>query len=127
MTRPPNPKSKTHTIIVRANDEIEASLINYLKEVCARDGLEYRKEILKLIEVDWKGRHPPPGNPQIMITKYSDEVHEESQAVCEVCGEAAVYRCTTVFSINTVKDLCQSHTFQFVRRKEVISKRKIKC
>ena len=125
MTRPPNPKSKTKTIIVRANDEIEASLINYLKEVCARDGLEYRKEILKLIEVDWKARHPPPGNPQNMITKYSDGVQEESAPVCEVCGELAVYRCTTIFPINTVKNLCQSHTSQFDRRREVTEKRKI--
>ena len=125
MTRPPNPKSKTHTIIVRANDEIEVSLINYLKEVCARDGLEYRKEILKLIEVDWKARHPPPGNPQIMLFQSIEKKKVHEVVVCEVCGEHAVYRCTTIFSINSVKMLCQSHTVQFERRREVTKKVKL--
>ena len=73
MTRQPNPKSKFSTIIVRANDECDKEIINYFKEVCARDGLEMRKEILNLIDFNWKQTHPPPGNPQLLLGKFTKQ------------------------------------------------------
>ena len=48
MTRQADPESKTMTLIVRPNDEVERSIIKYFKEVCKRDGFEMRKEIKSL-------------------------------------------------------------------------------
>ena len=121
-----NPCSQSYALTAVAKDPSEKEAINYFKEVCLRDGLQMREELIKLIKEDWVKRHPKPGNPQLMLFQSLErkKVHEE--LVCEVCGEAAVYRCTTIFSINSVKMLCQSHTVQFERRREVTKKEKLK-
>ena len=127
ITKPLNPKSESFALTAVAKNPDEQDAISYFKEVCLRDGLEMRSELIKLIKEDWVVRHPKPGNPQLMLFQSLErgQVHKESVAVCEVCGEPAVYTCETVFPINSTKSLCQSHTVQFERRREVISKRKI--
>ena len=116
---------KNTSLIVHGKDETDNELIKFFKEVCLRDGLEMRRELLDLLRHSWATKHNwPKGNPQQQVTEYF-ESHEESTAVCEVCKEPAVYKCTTIFPINTVKDLCQSHTVQFERRREVIKKVKL--
>ena len=71
MPRYPDPKAKTNQLIIQAKNESEASTLRYFKNVCRRDGLELRKEVLNLIEVSWKKSHPPPGNPQLQIVQFS--------------------------------------------------------
>ena len=125
MTKSLNPCSKSFALTAVAKDEPEKEAINYFKEVCLRDGLEMRTELIKLINDDWVKRHPKPGNPQLQLFQFS-KPHEESVDVCELCGEPAFYRCTTVFPINPVKSLCRSHTVQGERRNEILKKETIK-
>jgi len=63
MTKQVSPKASTF-LYAEAKDEAEKNAIKYFKEVCLRDGLEMRKELIRLIEHDWTVRHPRPGNPQ---------------------------------------------------------------
>lgn len=122
MTRYPNKQNTS--LIVHGKDESDNELIRFFKGVCVRDGLEMRKEILDLLRHTWAKKHNyPKGNPQHQIIDYVEPVHEES--LCEVCGEPAVYKVTTIFPINPVKRLCGSHTCQFERRQEVISKERL--
>jgi hypothetical protein len=83
MTRQANPESKTQSVIVVAKNESDSATIKYFKEVCKRDGLELRKEILNLIEVSWKKMHPPPGNPQLQIVQFQTG---KSMGLFGTCG-----------------------------------------
>ena len=119
------PNAPTKQIVAKPKPEWIPEFTAF-KEICARNQLSMSEEIYeRAIKVFLRDHHWPPGNSQTLLEVFEEKNTIPKLIVCEVCGEAAVYRCTTIFSINTVKDLCQSHTFQFVRRKEVISKKKI--
>lgn len=123
MTRYPN--KKNNSLIVHGKDEADNEIIKFFKEVCLRDGLEMRKELINLIRERWAPKHNYPlGNPQHQIIEYK-EVHEAIVPVCDLCGSVAVYRCETVFPINSTKSLCRSHTCLLERRGEVISKKPV--
>ena len=64
MTKPLKPTSESYALTAVAKNPDEQESIRYFKEVCLRDGLEMRGELIKLIKEDWVKRHPKPGNPQ---------------------------------------------------------------
>jgi len=115
-------------LYAEAKTESEREDVRYFKAVLARDGLDMRSELLRLIREDWVRRHPRPGNPQKMLVQFSG--HEESRAkvVCEVggCGEEATYNCDTIFPFGRIKNLCTSHTCLFERRGELRGKKPLK-
>ena len=125
MPRQPNPNSKSSAIIVRANDECDKAIINYFKEVCARDGLEMRKEILNLINFNWKKTHPPPGNPQILLEKFTEQ--QNLSQLCEIkgCNSLAILLCFSVFPFGKDRKLCNQHKIDEVRKGNVRASKKI--
>ena len=126
MPKNVKPNATSYSLIAVAKEEYEREAVRYFKEVCLRDGLEMRKELLNLISNEWVKKHPPPGNPQKQLIQYS-KTHEESTVMCEVegCREEAKFRCDTVFPFGRIKSLCQSHTCMFERRGELRSKKKL--
>jgi len=85
MPRPPNPKAKIPQLIIRAENEDEKMVINGVKQVCALDGLEYKKELLQLCRVFLRKHNYPPGNPQRQIMVYADLVKNEQKCGREGC------------------------------------------
>jgi len=85
MTRQANPKSKTATIIVKANNEDEATRIRALKEICVRNNLEIRKVILAKIDRFLKEHHWPPGNSQTVLEVF-DVKARVSTPICGIHG-----------------------------------------
>lgn len=83
MTRQPNPKSKTATVILKANNEDEAKRIRGLKEICVRNGLEIRKVILNGIDKFLKEHNWPPGNSQTLLQVFG----EKPRLICFKCRE----------------------------------------
>ena len=123
MTKSLTPTSKSFALTAVAKSIEEQEAITYFKEVCRRDGLEMRTELIKLINIDWVKRHPKPGNPQLMLFQKKKKV---KATICELCKSPAVFRCSTIFSINPVKLLCRDHTVQGERRNEILKKEVIK-
>lgn len=125
MPRQPNPNSKSSTIIVRANDESDKAIINYFKEVCARDGLEMRKEILDLIDFNWKQTHPPPGNPQLLLEKFTEQ--QKLSHLCEVegCNKPAKYLCYSIAPYGKDKKICNRHRIDEERKGNIRASKKL--
>ena len=119
------PNAPTKQIVAKPKPEWITEFTAF-KEICARNQLSMSEEIYeRAIKVFLRDHHWPPGNSQTLLEVFEEKNTIPKQEFCEVCGEAAVYRCNTIFSINSVKMLCRSHTRQFERRKEVIEKVKL--
>jgi hypothetical protein len=124
VTKPLSPDSQSFALTAVAKNEAEKDAVRYFKEVCSRDGLEMRHELIKLIREDWVKRHPRPGNPQKQLFQF-DECHEEIMCDMPDCGNKAVYRVETIFPVNPMKRLCQHCTSLFERNRELVSKRRL--
>jgi hypothetical protein len=127
VTKQVKPESSKF-LYAEAKTESDEEAIRYFKEVCSRDGLEMRNELIKLVSQDWVRRHPHPGNPQKMLVQFNGG-HEESDGavLCEVegCGKEAVWRCDTVFPYGRFKSLCRGHALMFERRGELRGKKRL--
>ena len=120
------PNAPTKQIVAKPKPEWVTEFKAF-KEICARNGLSMSQEIYeRAIKVFLRDHHWPPGNSQTLLAVFEEKNTIPKQEFCEVCSEPAMYRCTTIFSINSVKMLCQSHTVQFERRREVTKKVKLK-
>ncbi len=125
MTKPVNPKADS-SIIAVAKTEPEKELIRYFKEVLARDGLEMRTEIFKLIEHDWITRHPRPGNPQKQLVQFDGS--KKARGLCEVdgCSQEAEYICHSAYPFGKDRRLCSHHRVDEERRNNVRKSVKLK-
>ena len=125
MTRYPDPKAKTVNIIVNSKDETDRKLIRYFKEVCRRDGLEMRKEILSLLEHEWKAKHPPPGNPQIQIVQFDGS--KKTRKLCEwpKCKQKAEYECQSAFPFGVDKNYCLVHRKHAEYKRDIVNWKKV--
>jgi len=103
-TKPPNPKSKTCSLIVRAKPEWEIE-IRAFKEICARNGIQYSEELMRrgvrpfLQEHNW-----PPGNSQTVLPSYGAIV----KLKCESCGEMFDHLFRAKFVSGLVADYCKA-------------------
>lgn len=125
MTKQVNPKANS-SIIAVAKTEPEKELIRYFKEVLARDGLEMRTEIFKLIEHDWVRRHPRPGNPQKQIIQYDGSAKGGGLCEMEGCPNMAEYMCYSAYPFGKDRRLCSHHRVDEERRNNVRKSVKLK-
>ena len=104
------PNAPTKQIVAKPKPEWITEFTAF-KEICARNQLSMSQEVYeRAIKTFLRDHHWPPGNSQTLLEVFEEKNTIPKMAVCEVCGESAVYRCTTIFSINSVKMLCRSHT-----------------
>ena len=119
------PNAPTKQIVAKPKPEWITEFTAF-KEICARNQLSMSEEIYeRAIKVFLRDHHWPPGNSQTLLAGFQEKHTIPKTVFCEYCNCPAVFRCSTIFSINSVKMLCQSHTVQFERRREVTTKRKI--
>lgn len=91
MTRHPDPKSKTTTVIVRANNEAEIQQIRAFKKLCVQDDLEIRKVILQKINDFLREHNWPPGNPQTLLEVFDVKaVISNPQCGISGCSKPAI-------------------------------------
>ena len=126
MTKPANPTAQTFTVIAKAKDESERMIVKYFKEVCARDGLEIRKEILSLISIEWVQKHPKPGNPQKQLFQFDDS--KRSRGLCEFegCKNLATHLCFSSFPFGKDRRLCDRHRVDEMRKRNICKTKKLK-
>lgn len=122
MTKTLNPSSKSHALTAVAKTPDEKAAVNYFKEVCLRDGLEMRTELIKLIKNEWTKKHPPPGNPQTQLFQY-----EEREYRCEWlnCNQEAKFVCKSVFPFGGDRKFCLVHRKRAEFKGEVSSYKKL--
>lgn len=90
MPKPPNLES--NRIVIQGRIEEENIRIKAFKEICNRNGLTYRKEILDLINVFLRKHNWPPGNSQVLMTKFVDKrLIEKRKCDHPGCDRDAVY------------------------------------
>ena len=124
LTKNLTPKSKSYALTAVAKDQPEKEAIEYFKEVCLRDGLEMRSELIKLIKDDWVKRHPKPGNPQLMLSQCSKK-KLKSLCMFKDCSCVAVWKCFSVFPFGKDRRLCDRHRVNAERLGELRGKQKI--
>jgi len=76
-------------------------VINGVKQVCALDGLEYKKELLQLCREFLRKHNYPPGNPQTQL------FNEKATAQVCWCGEEAIGEAVATNGWQGL--LCQGH------------------
>ncbi len=125
MTKQVNPNAATF-LYAEAKDEAEREVVRYFKEVCSRDGLEMRKELIRLVEHDWVVRHPRPGNPQKQLIQFDGS--KQIRGLCEVegCGNRAEYLCYSAAPYGKDRRLCNRHRVNEERRNNVRESVKLK-
>jgi len=119
MPRPPNPNAKIPQLIIRAENEDERIVINGVKQVCALDGLEYKKELLEMCRVFLRKHNYPPGNPQ---TQLFLESSVKADRECH-CGEKADYEAWNLEGQKFF--LCEAH-FNQNRDARLLNMKRIK-
>jgi len=126
MTKPANPKARTFTLIAKAKDESERKAIQYFKEVCRRDGLELRKEIINLISLEWVQKHPKPGNPQKQLFQFDGS--KQSRGLCEWegCHNKAEFLCVSAFPYGKDKRYCSFHRKRAEFKRDISQAKKLK-
>jgi len=124
MTKQVNPKANS-SIIAVAKTEPEKELIRYFKEVLARDGLEMRTEIFKLIEHDWVKRHPRPGNPQKQIIQFDGSKSSLKLCEWEGCKRKAVWRCRSSYPYGKNRNYCSFHKKRAEYRRDICEAKKL--
>lgn len=111
MTRPPDPEAKTCHLIFQAKTEEEKVKMKAFKEICKRNGIEMRKELLKGIDGFLKEHHWPPGNSQVLIREFlPTPVGLVKPVRCHFCQEDAVGKAT--YKGKKKYDFCQRHLNQ---------------
>ena len=125
MPKPVNPNADTHSVIAVAKTEPEKELVKYFKEVMARDGLQMREEIFKLIAHDWIRRHPRPGNPQKQLIQYDGS--KQSEGLCEWvgCMKEAEWYCRSAFPYGRDKRYCSFHKGKAEYKRDICESRKL--
>lgn len=71
MPKPPNLKS--NRIVLEGNIEEENIRIRAFKEICQRNNIPYREEILRRIDHFLREHNWPPGNSQTQIVKFVEK------------------------------------------------------
>ena len=123
MPRRANPKSNNQ-IIVRAKDEVERQKLKAFKEICVLDGLEYSREIFKLLEPFFRDHNWPPGNPQIQITKFGVQTEITQQCEYPGCSSIAAFECVPNSPLAKPKVFyCQKH-YEHARVNRLLKKSK---
>jgi len=124
MTKQVSPKASTF-LYAEAKDEAEKNAIKYFKEVCLRDGLEMRKELIRLIEHDWTVRHPRPGNPQKQIIQFDGSKSSLKMCEWEGCKRKAVWRCRSSYPYGKNRNYCSFHRKHAEYRRDICEAKKL--
>lgn len=103
MTRQADPKSKTATVIIKANTEDEDKQIRALKELCVRNNLEIRKVLMQKINDFLKEHNWPPGNSQTILPVFG----VDSKKICGLCGKEAEHLYDCLFISGLQKWVCK--------------------
>ena len=101
MTRQPNPKSKTATLILRGNNEDEDTRIRALKEICVRNNLQIRKVLLDKINLFLREHNWPPGNSQTLL-------FQESLKKCGKCKQEVKHLSLVEYVSSSREWLCDN-------------------
>jgi len=91
MPKPPNLKS--NRIVLEGNIEEENIRIRAFKEICQRNNIPYREEILKRIDHFLREHNWPPGNSQTQLAKFVEKRLVEKACEYPGCTDVAKYLC----------------------------------
>lgn len=89
MPKPPNPKS--NRIVIQGNNEDENIRVRAFKEICFRNNIPYREEVLKRIDNFLKEHNWPPGNSQTLLPRFVEKRLVEKRCEHPGCANVACW------------------------------------